>query len=564
MFKTIGLSLFYTVLFLGLYGCSCSESPKESNRGAGLYIANLAVLEDDGGTTDFEVAVALERDNQDTVTVNYEVKELTNTDAIGGTSGSTAGADFVTKNGTLTFEPNGSTTQTISFSIINDTLYEHDEEFIVELTSATNAQIVDAESIVTITDNDPAPIASIEIITALADTTFAENEVGTVELKVSLDTVSGVDAIFSILEARETTVDPNSVGATAAYRVDYLLKTLDDELVTIERLTIPEGETEMFINMSIIDDGMEENDESFTLKLIEEVDVNINGSSSELAFTLTDNDQADATTQLVIPLNDSGITELTSASITTNDVECTTTEQCIAEMEILQDALDNEMDARMGRDAATLTKVGDGRTGFDFTRLDSSGNEVSITLAQDQTVADIDLTWDCVRDNNTGLVWEVKVRGNVGLRAADRDFYWYDPNFDTNGGVAGNKGDFECDKDDLSTCNTSYYVADINAQQLCGLTGWRVPTITELRSIIDYNTGGSADSAAYDTDYFAGDTLGVSYYWSSTTYAVDTNKAWAVQFRSGVTEEFRDKSTEAVGSTVRLVNDSLIKQAQQP
>ncbi len=562
MYKTIGLSIFYLLLFLGLYGCSCSESPKTVNKEAGLYVADATVNEEDDGVTEYKVAVNLQRENQDAVTVNYSVSAI----AVSPTPVATAGEDFETATGTLTFEPESGDTQYITFNVINDTLYEHDEDFLITLTAASGARVVSGEAVVTIKDNDPKPVASMKVVSDLPDTSFAENAVDIIEIEVSLDKVSGVDAELRVLEDQESETDPNSVGKTAAYRVDYILEDANSQLMQSPTFSIPAGETSTVLNVQVIDDGIVENTESFTLALQEEADVNPAGA--KLTFSIVDNDEENTTTQVVVPLNDSGITKPNAVLVTVDDLPPDlTTEEIQSQSDLLVAELQKQMDYAIGRDAAyladTLTKVGGGRAGFDFTRLDSEGKEVTVTLAEGQSIADIDLTWDCVRDNNTGLVWEVKTRGNLGLRAAGRSFYWYDPNYETNGGVSGKKGEFTCDENELTTCNTSYYVADINARKLCGLTGWRVPTLDELRSIIDYNTGGQSDSAAYDTDYFAGDTIGVYYYWTSTTYAPEPSRAWAIRFRSGSGEEPRDKSTQAVTSSLRLVNDSLIKQAQQ-
>ena len=57
---------------------------------------------------------------------------------------------------TLTFAP-GETTQTVTVQVNGDMLDEIDETFLVNLTSPTNATIVDGQGIGTITDDDAPP-----------------------------------------------------------------------------------------------------------------------------------------------------------------------------------------------------------------------------------------------------------------------------------------------------------------------------------------------------------------------------------------------------------------------
>ena len=57
--------------------------------------------------------------------------------------------------------------------------------------------------------------------------------------------------------------------------------------------------------------------------------------------------------------------------------------------------------------------------------------------------------------------------------------------------------------------------------------GWRLPTIDELFSIVDY----SRYEPAIVEPLRAGTVS--SYYWSSTTYAVYPSSAWYVSFHNG-------------------------------
>lgn len=137
-------------------------------------------------------------------------------------------------------------------------------------------------------------------------------------------------------------------------------------------------------------------------------------------------------------------------------------------------------DARFGRDAKAtagqLPKVGGGSAGFDFTALDANGQPTTPSSGANPH--------PCVRDNVTGLVWEVKT-ADGGLRDRNWSYTWYDSNPATNGGDAGAISGGNCKT--AGRCDTEKYVADVNATQLCGYTGWRMPKLKELESIVDYS-----------------------------------------------------------------------------
>ncbi len=128
-------------------------------------------------------------------------------------------------------------------------------------------------------------------------------------------------------------------------------------------------------------------------------------------------------------------------------------------------------DAQDGRDV-THNDPSDGHAGFSFTKLDASGNPLAASAS----------SWSCVRDNVTGLIWEVKT-DDGGLRDKDWTYSWYNPDATANGGSAG-YADYGNNCFDPSRCDTDKYVADINGAGLCGASDWRLPADDELLSIV--------------------------------------------------------------------------------
>jgi hypothetical protein len=194
-------------------------------------------------------------------------------------------------------------------------------------------------------------------------------------------------------------------------------------------------------------------------------------------------------------------------------------------------------DCRYGADAATPASVNyktgvGGEAGFDYTALDATGAEITA----------IGLAGPCVRDNLTGLVWEVKT-DDGGLHDKDHTYTWYSTDGTTNGGAAGTVGGATCGGT-LANCDTQSYVAAVNAVGWCGFNDWRMPSLRELLSIVHYGR----TSPAIEPTYFQ-NTLSY-YHWTADTVQSSTSAAWSVLVGNGGVHVNYSKS---VNFSVRLV-----------
>ena len=216
------------------------------------------------------------------------------------------------------------------------------------------------------------------------------------------------------------------------------------------------------------------------------------------------------------PLNDTGVQFCGEADDGNND-PCTGSEP-------------QGQDAHYGRDdrakAGTLSKVGAGAAGFDFTKISNIGQELPATAQLGSGPND----WACTRDNVTGIIWEVQVDNLSHLRHKDHRYTWYFPDSPT--GDPGHEGEtYTCgDNLGLLKCNTKNYTALVNQVGLCGNADWRVPTVKELESIVYFGR----EQPAIDQDYFP-NTAANDMAWSASPYASKSGSVWVVHFYSGNT-----------------------------
>lgn len=192
-----------------------------------------------------------------------------------------------------------------------------------------------------------------------------------------------------------------------------------------------------------------------------------------------------------------------------------------------------QQDGETGTDpiAIHLDKVGTGLGAFDFTKLDENGDELPNTAT----------SFSCVRDNNTGLIWELKTVSNnlppnTGLRDANNRYTWHYPDGSV-GGSDGVSGPALSTCPSVTDCGLSVYVEEVNSSLYCGGSNWRVPTARELQSIVNYQQGaatGVLDTALF-SDLPSSSLIGSLYYFTSQTSADGGGEgsAWVIDFVNG-------------------------------
>lgn len=157
---------------------------------------------------------------------------------------------------------------------------------------------------------------------------------------------------------------------------------------------------------------------------------------------------------------------------------------------------------------------------FDFTRLAADGSAYSGSGDFDSD------PWSCVRDNRTGLVWEVKT-GQSELHSAGNTYTWYETDEDNNGGHPGTANGGKCAD---SQCDTRSYVAAVNAKGLCGHNDWRLPNLEELATLVDSTA--KHPGPTVDQRFFP-ETMAAEY-WTGTPYVTYYGGAWTWSFEHGL------------------------------
>lgn len=177
-------------------------------------------------------------------------------------------ADLDIPDGSVTFEP-GETQKVLRGTVVGDALDEEDETVRIVLSDPRNATIADPDGTLTVLDDEgdlpPAVSVGDKTRSELAGT-------GNVQVPITLSGPSGKQVTVE--------VKTQNGSAKAGLLFDYVAATAT--------VTFEPGETGLFLPVTVIDDGRDEDDQSFGVLLSEPVNATLGDATG--AVTITDDD----------------------------------------------------------------------------------------------------------------------------------------------------------------------------------------------------------------------------------------------------------------------------------
>ncbi|MCB0154166.1 MAG: hypothetical protein KDF65_05160, partial [Anaerolineae bacterium] len=192
-----------------------------------------------------------------TITVNYSTSN----------SSATAPADYAASGGTLTFAP-GQTSQTFSVPIVDDLLDELDETLTLSLSAAVNAELGSPNPAnLTIIDNDNAPTVAFERLTF----TVLENAPAG---------QATITAILSSASAWPVSVNYRTDNGSATAPADYAAAS--------GTLTFSPGQTSQSFSVPIVNDALNEFDETVNLTLSNPLNASLGSPNPATLFIQED------------------------------------------------------------------------------------------------------------------------------------------------------------------------------------------------------------------------------------------------------------------------------------
>ena len=226
-----------------------------------ISIANGSATEGNSGPSSTDLTVSLSSAALSSITVGWS------TAISSGSEPKAGGSDFTSVvDGTLVI-PQGSSTGSLQLEATGDLIYERDEQFVVSLNSTSAGEIVDAESVVTILNDDAPPTLSI------GNVVVPEGNLGagqTARLPVKLEGATEVSAEVGYETAP---------GTAAGDGTDYF-----PPVEPSAGVIFPTGTTTQQIDVPLRGDGEFEPHETFLVKLVSPTDATITDGEGQVTI----------------------------------------------------------------------------------------------------------------------------------------------------------------------------------------------------------------------------------------------------------------------------------------
>ncbi len=201
----------------------------------GLSINSVSVIQPQAGTANAVFNVTLSGPSTLPITVNFNTADQT----------ALAGLNYTQESGTLTFQP-GQTVQTITVPILPSTALGPNLTFAVNLSGASNADVITAQGIGTIINNN------LVHDLVVGDATVVAPRAGGTATAMFTVTLSSISAL-------PVTVDYSTADGTAVAGTDYL--------AAVGQLLFNPGETTQTVSVTILGQALSGPQKNFTLNL---------------------------------------------------------------------------------------------------------------------------------------------------------------------------------------------------------------------------------------------------------------------------------------------------------
>lgn len=372
----------------------------------------------------------------------------------------------------------GTRDKQLEFIIFGNNRHEQDGRVSVNFSlvgTPSNVNLTQDKATIIINDDDPVPVVTLDV-----QNVDVREGVGTVDIKASLDR-------------------PTYQLVTARLAFDGLA-SINDYSVDSEEIVFEPDSMNSTTSINIFADDIIEGSETIDVSFLSAANASTGDNSSMRIIIQGD-----------LKLTDTGVRSYYNNGNFNSSTP---------------DAEHPQQDADFGLDTNANYNTSNGLRGLSYNKIDGAGN----SLPANET------GHECVYDAHTGLTWEIKgdyfyhefgqeddaieiEYTNNHYNNSNGTYMWYQNNNTLNGGSKGGVNSKELKSPILASqqcmfphrenplhintvtqkgCTADQYEELINKKASCGFLDWRLPSISELQTLVIYENA----LRGYDENYF--------------------------------------------------------------